>query len=69
MSDIPPEQASTRDASKAVGGILGMLVPTLLSQIADQSDPNTRQRSAPLDYVKSRIPGLRETLPSRGPKR
>lgn len=48
-----------------IGSMAGMAVPTLFSQIAAQTDPAhaKRDKSGPLDYIKNRIPGLRETLP------
>lgn len=40
----------------------GSVVPTAVSQIADGTDPLARQANTPLDSIKNKVPGLRETL-------
>lgn len=43
----------------------GSIIPTLSNTIASATDKFTRQSSSPLDAIKSRIPGQRETLPTK----
>lgn len=41
----------------------GSIVPTGVATLAAATDPNQRAADTPLDTIKSRIPGARETLP------
>lgn len=41
----------------------GSVIPTGLGQIASAGDQSARQANTPFDTIKSKIPGLRETLP------
>ena len=50
---------------RAAGNFVGGMVPSGIGQLASSTDPThaMRQKNSTLDYVKNRIPGLRETLP------
>jgi hypothetical protein len=63
MTDLKEPKGNT--LNRIAGSTMGMAVPTLLSQAAAELDPThaTRKKMAPMDYVKNRIPGLRESLP------
>lgn len=49
-------------AAKWYDGLAGSMVPAVLAQTAGMTDPNKRRVDSALDSIKSRIPGLRETL-------
>ncbi len=54
-----------RYGEKWVSNFLGTLVPTGVAQVARTRDPYLREARGIVDTWKSRIPGLRETLPIR----
>lgn len=50
-------------AKRQLGQQMGSFVPAVLADVAAQRDPYKRVQKEPLDFVKARIPGRRETLP------
>ena len=53
-----------KQLQRVVGGLIGPLSPTMLSQIAAATDPsgNVRKKNTAWDYLENRVPGLREHL-------
>lgn len=51
-----------RYASNFLKSETASVIPTISNTVAAATDTNTRQTNSPLDAVKNRIPGLRETL-------
>ena len=51
---------------KAVGSLAGTVVPQFVSDLAAQLDKYQRKPRGIMDYVKQRIPGVRQTLPRTG---
>lgn len=54
-----------RYATNFIKQTVGSVVPTALNTAAVATDKYTRQTSSPLDAIKSRIPGVRESLPAK----
>ncbi len=61
--DLTQVLSSGKDAKKQLGQQLGSYVPAILADAAAQGDKFKRKQAEPLDFVKDRIPGLRQTLP------
>ncbi len=51
-----------RNGKNYFSGLIGSLVPTLVSDVATATDTTARRTPGILDRLKSRIPGVRETL-------
>jgi hypothetical protein len=54
-----------RYGEKWIASLAGTVVPTGVAQIARTNDPYLRKANGIIDQIKSRIPGLRETLPKQ----
>lgn len=67
-SSFDGQPSKAKELIRAVGGFVGPLSPTLLSQIAAATDPSgeTRKKQAAWDYLFNRVPGLRERLQTSG---
>ena len=60
--DLTEILTSGSDAKRQIGQQAGSFVPSILADVAAQQDPYKRKQSEPLDFVKNRVPGLRQTL-------
>lgn len=58
-------QDPKRYAENFVRSQAGSVVPTILNDIGNATDPIQRQASTPTDAIKGRIPGVRTTLPEK----
>lgn len=47
-----------------VNSQVGSVIPTLVNDFGNATDDNLRERNGPVDALKSRIPGVRKTLPT-----
>ncbi|HSN22673.1 MAG TPA: hypothetical protein VLS45_00665, partial [Methylomicrobium sp.] len=56
---LNPEQAGER----WVQGLAGAVIPNMVGKITEQRDPFVRETRGIISQVKSKVPGLRETLP------
>jgi hypothetical protein len=56
-----PDRYGTNYVTKLSGAV----VPTVVAHVARVNDPYLREANGVLDTIKSRIPGLRETLPAK----
>jgi hypothetical protein len=66
LSGMAKTMSSLDDVEKAAGRQGGSIVPQALSDIAAQLDSERRKPGSPADYLKVRIPGIRETVPGTG---
>lgn len=70
VKDVADALSSDSRADQKVlqigGSLMGRLSPSLVGGIARGTDDvGTRQKDVPLDYLKDRVPGWRQTLPAR----
>lgn len=61
--DLTQMLESGADGKRQIGQQAGSFVPAVLADLAAQRDPYKRSQKEPLDFVRARIPGQRETLP------
>jgi hypothetical protein len=54
-----------RSAKGFFNGLIGSVIPTIVSDIAKGTDPFERRIESPMDALKARVPGARRTLEPR----